>query len=174
MSSPFWSIQVRKIGCPYVGKVLPSAENDPDAPEFFHTRLGNERRLLGGPRTRGWLVEIWPGNGCETLTLGLCRAYRLSRRPKNKRVPWLPHYEPCGWRLDAFCKTYYAAEYGIEHFVQCHERVIHLLELWRGAGVRLRVHDDGGYWKTRSRESLAAQIGNPELFLKVARNRVWS
>jgi hypothetical protein len=75
--------------------------------------------------------------------------------------------------LDAFCKTCYAAEHGLEHFVRCHERVVRLLDLWRGAGVRLRVDDEGGFWKARRREALAAQIGNHSEFVEVARRRVW-
>lgn len=163
----------RNIGCVHVGQVLPAAASDPAAPEFFDSHAGNARRMFGGPRTKGWLVEIWPGKGCETLTLGLCRTFRLARRPKNRKILWLPHYEPYGWRLDAWCKTYYAAEHGIENFVQCHERVVRLLELWHGAGVRLRVHDESGFWQTRCREKLVSQIGDQELFLKAAHSRVW-
>jgi len=163
----------RQIGCAYVGKVLRASDSDPDAPEFFYSFAGRERRLFRGPRTRGWLVEIWPGEGCETVTLGLCRRFRLvTRPPKGRRQAFLPHYEPSGWRLDAWCKTYYAAEHGCEHFVQCHERVVRLLDLWRGAGVRLRVHDEGGFWKTRSHAALAAQIGDHKTFLETARRRV--
>jgi hypothetical protein len=165
----------RRIGCAHVGKVLPSAATDPDAPKFFDNVAGRERRMFGGARTRGWLVEVWPGEGCETVTLGLCQRYRLvTRDPKGRQKHWWPVYQPDGWMFDAFCKTCYAAEFGLEHFVQCHERVIRLLELWRGAGVRLRVHDEGGFWKTRSREALAGQIGDMEVFRKVAQRRVWS
>ena len=163
----------RKIGCARIGRVLRSTESDPDAPEFFDSRAGNERRLCGGPRTDGWLLEIWPGRGCETFVIGLCRRYRLARAPRNRRKPWLPHYQRAGWMLKAFCKTYYAAEHGREHFVQCHERVVRLLDLWRGAGVRLRVHDEGGFWKARSRRALAAQIGDRRQYLDVVRGRVW-
>jgi hypothetical protein len=163
----------RKIGCARIGRVLRSTESDPDAPEFFDSRAGNERRLCGGPRTDGWLLEIWPGRGCETFVIGLCRRYRLARAPGNRRKPWLPHYQRAGWMLEAFCKTYYAAEHGREHFVQCHERVVRLLDLWRGGGVRLRVHDEGGFWKTRRRAALAGQIGDFRRFAEVARGRVW-
>ena len=58
--------------------------------------------------------------------------------------------------------------------MQCHERVVQLLDLWRRAEVQVRVRDDGGFWKTRSREALAAQIGDHELFLQMARRRVGS
>jgi hypothetical protein len=57
--------------------------------------------------------------------------------------------------------------------VQCHERVVRLLELWRGSGVRLRVQEEGGFWQKRDRQALAAQLGDLESFRKLARNRVW-
>jgi len=163
----------RRIGCARIGRVSHSAKSDPDAPEFFDSHAGNERRLFGGPGTDGWLLAIWPGEGCETFVIGLCRRYRLARAPRNRREFWLPHYQRDGWMLDAFCKTCYAAEHGLEHFVRCHERVVRLLDLWRGAGVRLRVDDEGGFWKARRREALAAQIGNHSEFVEVARRRVW-
>ena len=163
-----------RIGCAHVGRVVRSSQSDPDAPDFFDSAAGRARRMFGGPRTAGWLVEIWPGEGCEPLTLGLCRKYELVQGPpKGRRRLFLPHYVPAGWWLAAWCKTGYAAEHGLEHFVQCHERVVQLLELWRGAGVRLRVQDEGGFWQTRDRHALAAQIGDLESFRKLARNRVW-
>lgn len=161
----------QQIGCAHVGKVLPAYEGNRDAPEFFQTRWGIHRRLVGGEGTTGWLVEVWPGEGCETAIFGLIRhrpripgEWHRTRRPRwNSR-----------WELHSWCKTYYAAEHGIEHFVQCHERVVRLLELWRGAGVRLQVRDESGFWKTRSREALAAQIGDLESFRRMAQHRVWS
>ncbi len=102
-----------RIGCEYVGKVLPSAASDPHAPACFNSRADNERRMLGGSRTRGWLVEILPGAGCETITLGLCQQYRLvTRDPKGRQKHWWPVYQPDGWMFNAFCKTYYVAEHG--------------------------------------------------------------
>ena len=77
------------------------------------------------------------------------------------------------WKLNTFCKTEYAGEHGREHFVACHLRVIHLLDLWRKAGTRVEVHDEGGYWNTRDREALAAQIGHREQYLQAACNGVW-
>ncbi len=161
-----------RIGCEYVGKVLPSAASDPHAPACFDSRADNERRMFGGSRTRGWLVEILPGAGCETITLGLCQQYRLvTRDPKGRQKHWWPVYQPDGWMFNAFCKTYYVAEHGLEHFVQCHERIIHLLDLWCRADVSVRVHDEGGFWKNRDRKLLAAQIGDINLFRKVAQSR---
>ncbi len=153
----------RKNGCAHVGKVLHSTETDPDAPPFFCSVPGRERRLHeGGAGTNGWLLEVWPGEGCETAVFGTLQHQRILPRKKGQ-PKWQTRYSKLSdWRLDAFCKTYYAVAHGREHFVQCHERVIQLLDLWRDAGVRVEVHDEGGYWINRSRAALAAQIRDPK------------
>jgi len=151
--------RARKNGCAHVGKVLHAAENDPAAPEFFDCAPGTERRLHeGGRGADGWLLEVWPGEGCETAVFGLVahrrelprRAGQSSRRRRyaKRRV----------WRLDAFCKTQYAGEHGWEHFRACHLRVIQLLDLWREAGARVEAHDEGGYWKERSEAKLRREL----------------
>ena len=160
----------QEIGCARVGKVLPSYEEDRDAPDFFDTRRGNLRRRVGGSRTTGWLVEVWPGEGCATAVFGLIR-----RRP---RVPgeWHRTYRPrrnSRWELHDYCKTCYTAQVSLDHFVRCHERVVLLLDLWRRSSVRVRVHDEGAFWKARSREALAAHLGDYKTFLKTARNYIW-
>lgn len=167
--------RARQNGCAHVGKVLHSAESDPAAPSFFDCAPGSERRLDGGGRgTHGWLLEVWPGEGCETAVFGILQHRR--KLPRKRGQPeWVTRYAKLSdWKLDAWCKTYYAAEHGHKHFVQCHERVIQLLDLWRAAGFGLVVEDEGGFWKTRSREALAAQIGDLDLFRKLAKQRVWS
>ena len=165
----------RKNGCAHVGKVLHAAESDPAAPPFFDCTPGRERRLHGGGRfSHGWLLEVWPGEGCETAVFGILQ-HRRTLPPEKGRPAGVTCYSKCSdWKLDAFCKTYYAAEHGLEHFVQCHERVVQLLDLWREAGFGLRVYDEGGFWEKRSREVLARQIGDHKLFLKVAQRRIWS
>jgi hypothetical protein len=149
----------RKNGCAHVGKVLHSTESDPDAPPFFDCAPGNERRMHGGGRgSNGWLLEVWPGKGCETAVFGILQHRRiLPRKPGQPR--WKVRYSKCSdWKLDAFCKTQYAGEYGWEHFRACHLRVIQLLDLWREAGARVEVADEGGYWKMRSEEKLRREL----------------
>lgn len=98
----------------------------------------------GQPRSplEGYSVNILPGYGCEHATFGLCRYEDLP-----------------GWKLTAFCKTQYAARYGIDHFLHCHRRVISLLDLWRDFGVEIEVCDEGEYWETRSVECLRQRAG---------------
>jgi len=146
----------RRIGCAHVGKVLHSTETDPTAPPFFETYPGNERRLAGGPGTHGWLVEVWPGEGCETATFGILRERREIPPPQRKAV-WPPRYQT-RLRLQSFCKTQYAGEHGWEHFLECHLRVIHLLDYWREMGAQVKVHDEGGYWESRSEKKLRQEL----------------
>jgi hypothetical protein len=47
----------------------------------------------------GLSVSLLPGEGCETANFGLCR-YRGVK----------------GWKLTSWCKTRYAAHYGIDHW----------------------------------------------------------
>jgi hypothetical protein len=149
----------RKNGCAYVGKVLHSTESDPDAPPFFDCVPGRERRLHGGgPGTHGWLLEVWPGEGCETAVFGILQ-HRRELAPRKYELGWMRRYSKCSdWKLDAFCKTQYAGEHGWEHFRACHLRVIQLLDLWRDAGARVKVWDEGGYWKTRSEARLLKEV----------------
>jgi hypothetical protein len=150
----------RKIGCPHVGKVLHSTETDPTAPPFFETYPGCERRLAGGPGTHGWLVEVWPGEGCETAEFGVLR--ERGKIPSHRRkAVWPPRYRT-RWTLHSFCKTQYAGELGWEHFLKCHLRVIHLLDYWREMGAQVNVHDEGGYWKSRSEGKLRQELDDDD------------
>lgn len=149
----------RRNGCAHVGKVLHSTESDPDAPPFFDSVPGRERRLHGGGSgTHGWLLEVWPGEGCETAVFGILQHRRILP-PKKGQPGWNTRYSKCSdWRLDAFCKTQYAGEHGWEHFRACHLRVIQLLDLWQAAGVGVKVWDEGCYWKSRSETKLREEL----------------
>ena len=164
----------RKNGCARVGRLLHSTETDPDALIFFDSVPGRPRRRCSGSGTFGWLLEVWPGEGCETAVFGILRHRRILPRKKGQ-PSWETRYSKrSDWFLHAWCKTYYAAEHGLDHFVQCHCRVIRLLDLWRDAGAWVEVNDEGGFWENRSREALVAQIGDLETFRLVARQREWS
>lgn len=155
-----------KIGCPKVGPVLDSVEIDLGAPEFFKTASGDERRLNGGPGTRGWLLEVWPGEGCETALFGTLR-HRLVLPPRKGRPRGETRYaKRTKWELSEHCKTCYAARHGAEHFIECHLRVIRLLDYWREAGVKVEVHDETGYWKTRDLKPLVLEGTSYFAYLK--------
>ena len=148
----------RKNGCAHVGQVLHSTETDADTPSFFDCAPGQERRMHGGRGSHGWLVEVWPGAGCETAVFGILQHRRILP-PKKGQPKWKTRHSKCSdWKLDAFCKTQYAGEQGWEHFRACHLRVIQLLDLWREAGARVEVHDEGGYWPMRSEAKLRREL----------------
>lgn len=153
--------RARKIGCGHVGRVLAANETDPDAPPFFECAPGQERRMDGGGRGAcGWLLEVWPGEGCETAVFGILGHARELPRRKGQ-PPWCRRFSKSRtWKLEAFCKTQYAGEHGWEHFRACHLRVIALLDLWREAGAGVEVRDEGGYWETRSETRLARELAD--------------
>jgi hypothetical protein len=104
---------------------------------------------------RGWLVNVWPGAGCESAKLGLCQyPRRILFRGQS-----VPTGFKGGWQFQSFCKTQYAGEHGWETFLKCHLLVVSLLDFWRGLGVRVKVNDEGGYWETRSVKKLRAELG---------------
>lgn len=151
----------RKLGCAHIGKVLYSTDEDPDAPQFFECATGNGRRTDGGGHgTVGWLLEVWPGEGCETAVFGILGHRRVLTPKKGRRDGPRRYSKLRDWKLDAFCKTQYAGEHGWEHFRACHLRVIRLLDLWREAGAGVEVRDEGHYWETRSETRLAKELAD--------------
>ena len=155
-----------KIGCARVGPVLDSTATDPDAPEFFWTAPGDKRRPDCGPGTFGWVLEVWPGEGCETAMFGILQHRRVLPRKKGQ-PSWKTRYSKrSDWKLHEYCKTCYAARHGVEHFIECHLRIIRLLDYWREAGVSVEVHDEAGYWESRRREMLVSEGTSYFAYLK--------
>jgi hypothetical protein len=154
----------RKIGCAKVSKLIPAEKHPEEAPLFF--RVGNARDgAFGGVHPwRGWLVDVWPGMGCETATLGLCQ-YPEWATVEGESVPTGGGR---GWRFHSFCKTQFAGEQGWDHFLKCHLMVISLLDFWRGLGVRVKVNDEGGYWKTRSIKKLREELAQYDCLMAAA------
>lgn len=85
----------------------------------------------------GYYFSAWPGEGCESMEIGLAR-YRRGRV----------------WKGSAFCKTQYS-----EDFFQAHQLVIALLDICKAEGILKSVDDDGDYWQTRDLGKLAVAIG---------------
>lgn len=144
----------QKIGCAEISDILRADGDMKCAPLFVRVGKPAEGRFMEVPPKSGWLVEVWPGEGCESATFGLCQYPR--------RIPYRAGLVATGfaggWRLQGFCKTQYANERGWEHFLKCHRQIISLLDLWRDLGVTVEVSDEGGYWETRSEEKLRAAL----------------
>ena len=148
------ALYARKIGCAEAGEVM-RVEADMPFTSLF-VRSGREEEGCFGlvPAKRGWVVEVWPGEGCESALFGLCQYPR--------RIPFrsgsIPTGFKGGWLLTGFCKTQYAGKHGWEHFVKCHRQIISLLDFWRQLGVLVEVTDEGEYWLTRSEEKLRSKL----------------
>jgi hypothetical protein len=144
----------QKIGCEEVSDILRADGDVKCAPLFVSVGRPEDGCFGHVPPTRGWLVEVWPGKGCESATFGLCQYPR--------RIPYRAGSVATGfaggWRLHGFCKTQYAGEHGWENFLKCHRQIISLLDFWRDLGVTVEVSDEGGYWETRSKVNLCAAL----------------
>jgi hypothetical protein len=144
----------RKIGCAEVSELIRADEQCEEAPLFFRIGKTKDRNFGLVKPWRGWLVNIWPGAGCETATLGLCQYPEKIVCEGNMVATGFKG----GWSFQGFCKTQYAGEHGVEHFLKCHLIVVSLLDFWRGMGVRVKVNDEGGYWKSRSIDKLREEL----------------
>jgi hypothetical protein len=148
------ALYAQKIGCVEVGEVMRVEADTPFTGLFV--RVGREEDCCFGtvPAKRGWVVEVAPGEGCETALFGLCQYPR--------RIPFragsIPTGFEGGWLLKGFCKTQYAGEHGWEHFLKCHRQIISLLDFWRQLDVMVEVTDEGEYWQTRSEEQLRKKL----------------
>jgi hypothetical protein len=127
-----------KIGFAEVDELM---EVGPDFPGAWHfpRKVKMMSDLL--PPSAGWLFCANPGEGSESVLMGLCRYENVS-----------------GWRLQGFCKTQYASRHGWEHFLKCHRSVIKLLRAAEDLGLRLNVHDEGELWESGSTDRLRRNL----------------
>lgn len=148
------ALYARKIGCAEVGDTVRAAGDDKLAPLFVQVGEPEDCCFGNVAPTRGWLVEVCPGQGCESAVFGLCQ---YPRRVLS-RTGMVPTGYGEGWLLKGRCKTQYAGEHGWEHFLKCHRQIISLLEFWQQLGVLVEVTDEGDYWQTRSEEKLRNKL----------------
>jgi hypothetical protein len=149
----------RKNGCAEAGEVMRVEADMPFTGLFV--QVGREEDCCFGtvPAKRGWVVDVWPGEGCESALFGLCQyPRRTPYRMSQFRTKLVPTGFEGGWLLKGFCKTQYAGEHGWEHFLKCHKQIISLLDFWRQLGVTVEVSDEGGYWEARSEEKLKNKL----------------
>ena len=106
--------------------------------------------------------SAWPGEGCESLEIVLARYpetmtwfdRRHSRKPRTRTIRTYLG----GWRWGAFCKTQYASNHGLTHFLRCHLLVVAVLDQAKQLGILHRVNDEGGYWKRRRLDVLTREL----------------
>ena len=125
--------------------------------------------------TNGWDVlpeqvigfRTYPGNGCEEANVGLSRFPKAvsipnQRTGKNQR---LSVADGGNWQWHSFCKTQYANEHGLEHFLRCHLSVVAMLDAAKKLGFMVTVNDEGGYWEKRDVQVLVREIGEWDRFI---------
>lgn len=105
--------------------------------------------------------RTWPGKGCEPANLGLCR-FPSRIEIDNKSIET---ELGISWRWSSFCKTQYAMQGGLEHFLKCHLTIIKMLDFAKELGILKRVSDEGGYWEKRSIQDLVKGIGEWDSYI---------
>ena len=99
----------------------------------------------------GFTVD--PGEGCELAAFGF-HAPDAHTPPGADRGRHLPN----DWFWDGWCKTQYASNISVDHFVRCHTSLVALLDAAPRLGVRLSVQDEGGFWEHRDVPRLVAEV----------------
>ncbi len=115
------------------------------------------RRGLSVPPVAGHVFPVTLGAGAEPLFLGLCRYPARISDPATGRTRAVRR---SGWRLRLSCKTHYAGLHGWEHFRRCHTAAVDLLAALRPLGLRVDLHDEGGYWPGRRTDLLHANLAH--------------
>jgi len=153
-------LYAKKIGCAEVSEVMRVEKDTPFTSLFV--RAGAEEDCCFGhvPAKRGWVVEAWPGEGCESAHLGLCQYPKRAPFFLRGRHGMVRTDYTGGWLFKGACKTQYANESGWEHFLRCHRTIVSILEFWRQMGAVVEVSDEGAYWETRSEDTLRATLSS--------------
>jgi hypothetical protein len=101
-----------------------------------------------------------PGEGCEQANLGLTLypAVLAVQDPRSGRARKL-RTELKGWCWSSFCKTQYATQHGVDHFLRCHLSVIKMLDHAKKLGILASVNDEGEFWERRDLKALVQQVG---------------
>jgi hypothetical protein len=104
--------------------------------------------------------STFPGEGCEQANFGLC-AYPGKLRVEDPRTGQARSLMTGlkGWSWGSFCKTQYASQHGVEHFLRCHLSVIRLLDHAHQLGILHHVNDEGKFWEQRDVKALAQEVG---------------
>lgn len=121
-----------------------------------HVYLDDRRGFssISVPPKEVFFFSTWPGEECEEANFGLARyPATVTRDGKRFRVPG------SGWRWRSFCKTQYASNVSVEHFLRCHSAVCALLLKAEELGFRVAVDDEGGFWGNWDFAALVREVG---------------
>ena len=100
----------------------------------------------------GYGFGVMPGEGSEAATFGV--AWLQGRDNEFRLIP----NEPPTWLWLSHCKTQYASNLSVDHFVRCHTSIVALLDEAVRLGFDVRVFDEGEYWETRDVAALAGKV----------------
>jgi hypothetical protein len=100
----------------------------------------------------GYGFGVIPGDGSETAAFGV--AWLPARDDEFRLIP----NEPPTWLWLSHCKTQYASNVSVEHFVRCHTSIVALLDEAVRLGFDVRVFDEGEYWDTRDVATLVGKV----------------
>ncbi len=144
----------------------------PDADDLrFGHRVGHRETIYYEVKPAEIIgFNAFPGAGCEPLEIGLGRYPDTitiwDRRHSSRARPRVLKTRLGGrWTWGAFCKTQYASEHSVPHFLRCHVLVIAVLDRAKELGILHRVSDEGDYWRKRRLDVLARQVGRYNAFI---------
>jgi hypothetical protein len=115
--------------------------------------IGGGRSVDVNPES-GFMLRVWPGEGCEEANFGL---FRYPKSVVSNGTGYA--VKQPGWSWASFCKTQYANEKGNENFLRCHLSVIRLLDVCKKIGILKSANDEGLYWDKRDVPALVKEIG---------------
>ena len=110
---------------------------------------------------KAMILSTWPGQGCEQANFGFCKyPDKIKIRKLDfKQVERSTRKKPNTWYWGSFCKTQYASNVSIQHFLRCHLSVCRMLDYFKELGVKVKVSDEGKFWKKRDLQALASEVG---------------
>lgn len=115
-------------------------------------RDGEGRTSTSGDGCAAAMFYLYPGDGSEAAPFGLVR-------PGDSGAPDAERADLQGrWYWRGWCKTQYASRLGDEHLIRCHQSVVNAIEAAMALGFSAEVHDETGYWETRSVERLVGEV----------------
>ena len=108
----------------------------------------------------------WPGEDCESSNFGLC-LYPKEVEYSYYGQKMLVKTKLTGWKWRSFCKTQYANNHGIDHFMRCHTSVVAMLDYAKELGILAEGYDEGGFYEDEQRDKgkLAKEIGEWDAFI---------
>lgn len=123
------------------------------APGAMECRDGQGRAIQSAEGCVAAMFFLYPGDGSEAAPFGLVRPSESPGSPDAERADLQGR-----WYWLSSCKTQYASRLGDEHLLRCHRSVVHAIEAAMKLGFRAEVHDETGYWESRSSERLVSEV----------------